>query len=1029
MANLDALLRIKTDVQGANQIVALNRGLQGVQQTAAGASVAMRGMAGSSALLTSSLGALLPLMSAAGLVGLVKGAIDAGDAMNDLSQRTGVSVDALAKFKKAAATSGTDIDNVAKSLGRLSKGMFEAATTGKGKAADALNALGISAKDAAGNIKSADAVTLEIADRFKAMPDGVTKTALAMALFGKSGAEMIPMLNMGGAAIDSLSVKMTAAFAKKADEYRDKLAILSGKVSALGMDLTIALLPALNAVTDAVTAAVAGFNSLPPGLQQATVAAAALAIAWGPLTSAVKLGGVAIKSAGAAMEIMRYQAALAGGVMPLLAGGLDAVKVAILGIPGWGWALAGAAALGTLLSWVYKTNDGFRDFVDNLGDVISGDFKNAMQAMGNLAAGTGRFISGTWSKLVGFAQSVGSGIAQAFSGPFGFIADAARTAMGLVSGAIQNMVNAIPKPIRDKLGMAVGQAATNALFGPIGSYAIGAVGRAMSMGPRAGGAQGGGGGGIAAPAAEALDLSSYGAGGGGGGGKAKKGKSDRFELSSQGKALVAAANKLGVSPLDLATIIGFETGGSYNPSQWGGAGGNYMGLIQFGGPERRQYGAYQGQSFEEQVQGPVVRYFQDRFKGAGMSTQGATLEDLYTTVLAGNPRANRNSRDSFGTSPRSGVASMGPHRSEALRRFFGGSMDNVGYGADDAGKDAAQGYEDQRKITEETQKQLASARDLLATSEARLQVAAAMDPLEKAQVEYDQARTERMREYAEKYANVRSAQEGELLVAAQINGWALAKLELDKKMADIADQQLITERLRAEALADSLAYMQEMSSRSSVGAGLQQGLQGYVDSVGTMRDAVGKLTTDSIGGLENSLYELATTGTTNFKAFAASVLQDTSRMIIRQMVLKTIMSLIGGIGGGVAKTFEMPVAGFLGGGGGGVDFGQAMGMSNLGSVMTSPTLFKFAKGGTFNTGVMGEAGPEAIMPLRRGRDGRLGVAAAGTASSNNITINVDASGTKAEGNAGTGAALARDLARVVDDRLIHHRRPGGLLAA
>jgi hypothetical protein len=529
MANLDALLRIKTDVQGANQIVALNRGLQGVERTAAGASVAMRGMAGSSALLTSSLGALLPLMSAAGLVGLVKGAIDAGDAMNDLSQRTGVSVEALAKFKKAASTSGTDIDSVAKSLGRLSKGMFEAATTGKGKAADALNALGISAKDAAGNIKSADAVTLEIANRFKAMPDGVTKTALAMALFGKSGAEMIPMLNMGGAAIDSLSVKMTKAFAEKADEYKDKLAILSGKVGALGADLAIALLPALNAVTDAVTAAVAGFNSLPPGLQQATVAAAGLAIAWGPLTNAVKLGGVAIKSAGAAMEIMRYQAALAGGVMPLLAGGLDAVKVAILGIPGWGWALAGATALAALTTYVYSTNKAFRDFVGNLGDVISGDFKSAMEAMGNFAAGAGRFITGTWSKLVSFAQSVGSGIAQAFSGPFGFIADAARTAMGLVSGAIQNMVNAIPKPIRDKLGMAVGNAATGALFGPIGSYAIGAIGRATSMGSRPEAAKGGSGGGIPAPAQAALNLSGYGAGGGsagggraGGGGKADK---------------------------------------------------------------------------------------------------------------------------------------------------------------------------------------------------------------------------------------------------------------------------------------------------------------------------------------------------------------------------------------------------------------------------------------------------------------------------------------------------------------------------
>ena len=137
------------------------------------------------------------------------------------------------------------------------------------------------------------------------------------------------------------------------------------------------------------------------------------------------------------------------------------------------------------------------------------------------------------------------------------------------------------------------------------------------------------------------------------------------------------------------------------------------------------------------------------------------------------------------------------------------------------------------------------------------------------------------------------------------------------------------------------------------------------------------------------------------------------------------MSLIGGIGGGAGKSFEMPSQAFIPSGG----YAFARGGIFGGDMVTSPTLFKFANGGAMRTGVMGEAGPEAIMPLRRGRDGRLGVAAAGAAGGNAITINVDASGTKAEGNAGTGAALARDLARVVDDRLIHHRRPGGLLAA
>ena len=134
-------------------------------------------------------------------------------------------------------------------------------------------------------------------------------------------------------------------------------------------------------------------------------------------------------------------------------------------------------------------------------------------------------------------------------------------------------------------------------------------------------------------------------------------------------ALVEVAGQLGVSPIDLATIIGFETAGTYDPGVVGGEGGNYRGLIQFGRSERAAYGVVPGMSFEEQLRGPVKRYFQDRFARANMSTQGATLEDLYTTVLAGNPRANRDARDSFGTSARSGVAKMGPHRKAAMKRF------------------------------------------------------------------------------------------------------------------------------------------------------------------------------------------------------------------------------------------------------------------------------------------------------------------------------------------------------------------------
>jgi len=137
----------------------------------------------------------------------------------------------------------------------------------------------------------------------------------------------------------------------------------------------------------------------------------------------------------------------------------------------------------------------------------------------------------------------------------------------------------------------------------------------------------------------------------------------------QTNALVEVAGELGVSPIDLATIIGFETGGTYDAGIVGGEGGNYEGIIQLGESERAAYGFVSGMSFEEQLRGPVKAYFKDRFAKAGMSTQGATLEDLYTTVIAGNPGANRDARDSFGTSARSGVAKMGPHRERAMQRF------------------------------------------------------------------------------------------------------------------------------------------------------------------------------------------------------------------------------------------------------------------------------------------------------------------------------------------------------------------------
>jgi lambda family phage tail tape measure protein len=541
--NMDAMLRIRADVDGQNKIVALNRGLQSVGTTAAGVTTAMRGMTGAAAGLSGALGTLAPLLSAAGLVGMVKNTIDAGNTMYDLAQSTGVSVEALARFKKAAATSGTSLEGVSKGLIKLNKAMLDAATGGKASAAT-FSALRINVKNVDGTLKSADQVMLEVANRFKEMPDGAAKTALALRLFGKSGAELVPLLNMGGDAIDKLKVKMTAAFAKRADEYSDKLTALSGKVGALGADLTMALLPALEQITNALTVAVTAFNELPAPIKSAAVAAATLAIAWGPLNGLIKSGLGSVAALANGLEILRYQTALAGGVVPLLTGSLQGLSAAILAIPGWGWVLAGVTALGLLGKALYDNNEEFRNWANNVASIIATDFQNAMKDLVELGAAAARGVSDTWNFLRNDASQTAAEIGNAFSSNFGIIATIASQVFTSVQRKIAELWNAIPEPIRKALGQA-GKIA----LGPAGYLANVGI-RAFQMGPQQtvnragkGNLQGGGGGGFT-PDLSALE--------GGAGGGTKKAKDAADKARQAREALLASKNALDQARAELA---------------------------------------------------------------------------------------------------------------------------------------------------------------------------------------------------------------------------------------------------------------------------------------------------------------------------------------------------------------------------------------------------------------------------------------------------------------------------------------------
>ncbi|MGF3026505.1 hypothetical protein ACQVP2_27240 [Methylobacterium aquaticum] len=147
-------------------------------------------------------------------------------------------------------------------------------------------------------------------------------------------------------------------------------------------------------------------------------------------------------------------------------------------------------------------------------------------------------------------------------------------------------------------------------------------------------------------------------------------------------ALIASAQRIGADPLDLATVISYETGGTFNPGIRGGAGNRHIGLIQFGIPEQQRYGASQGQTFEQQL--PAVEgYLRDRGFQPGMG-----LLDLYSTINAGRPGRYDASDAGNGGAPGT-VADkvrdqMGGHRTKAAAFLGGDFVPTMPAGTNDA---------------------------------------------------------------------------------------------------------------------------------------------------------------------------------------------------------------------------------------------------------------------------------------------------------------------------------------------------------
>lgn len=244
----------------------------------------------------------------AGLGVLIKRSIDAADSMSKLSQSTGVAIGSLSQLDFAAKLSG--VDDLGGALTKLNRSIGEAAQGTKAQA-DAFAALGISVKEADGSLKSTEQVFNEVADAFSGLEDGAAKTTVAMDLFGRSGADLIPLLNAGTKGIgdlrkeaDELGLTLDERTGKASEEFNDNLSRLASVASGLGNRLAGQLAPELARITGLLVDTAKGTDAVGSGAQVLSTIFKSLTFAAITVGNAFQIVGGALGSLAAGFSLL-----------------------------------------------------------------------------------------------------------------------------------------------------------------------------------------------------------------------------------------------------------------------------------------------------------------------------------------------------------------------------------------------------------------------------------------------------------------------------------------------------------------------------------------------------------------------------------------------------------------------------------------------------------------------------------------------------------------------------------------------------
>ncbi|MEC3938656.1 phage tail tape measure protein [Leclercia adecarboxylata] len=278
-----------------------------------------------------------------------------------------------------------------------------------------------------------------------------------------------------------------------------------------------------------------------------------------------------------------------------------------------------------------------------------------------------------------------------------------------------------------------------------------------------------------------------------------------------------------------------------------------------------------------------------------------------------------------------------------------------------------------------------------------------------------------------------------------------------ERVFDKTDKGAEAVAARASAL-DALdkKYQQAKASELDWRAGVSAGLADWMDNVSNVAGTVSQGITSTMDSALDNVASMLVRGKADWKEWGLSALEMIAKVSLQMAAVSAlggsssllgslVGSVAGAFGGGAAAAAGATPSGAYSAAAGALTFNAKGGVYDSpslsafsNSIVDTPTFFAFAKG----AGVMGEAGPEAIMPLTRAADGSLGVRAVSSGVNNaagygntaitvHAPVNITQDGSAGEISNANTASTARQLEGIVQqtltDRLRKEISPGGIL--